>query len=149
VGVLSRERCCSNTKTPPCHPNLRFATLRTRRLTLLRASARTPSEASSRQWCGHASRHFTRVNPKTCGNRRSNPASRCFAEGQCRTRPVMPRFPLHASRKSGTRGIVPPFSSTLVKSGSAQNSCFRPTFLGLGAVPTGAELFDIPLGLNP
>jgi len=44
-------------KTPPYRSNRRFATLRNRRPTLLRAPAyRTPSEASSRRRCGHASR---------------------------------------------------------------------------------------------
>ena len=62
VITISRgcfERCCSNKKTPPYHSNLSFATLRTLRPTLLRASAyRTPSEASSRRRCGRASRFF-------------------------------------------------------------------------------------------
>jgi len=65
LGVLTisrgcYERCCSNTNTPPNHSNLSFATLRTLRPTLLRASAyRTPSEASSRRRCGHASRFLS------------------------------------------------------------------------------------------
>jgi len=43
--------------SPPYHSNLSFATLWTRRPTLLRASAyRTSSEASSRRRCSHASR---------------------------------------------------------------------------------------------
>ena len=52
------ERCCSNKKSPPyTHSNLSFVTLRNRRPTLLHASAyRTPSEASPRRRCGHASR---------------------------------------------------------------------------------------------
>jgi len=60
VITISREcfeRCYSNQKTPPYHSNLSFVTLRNRRPTLLRASAyRTPSEASPRRRCGHASR---------------------------------------------------------------------------------------------
>jgi len=60
VITISRgcfERCCSNKKAPPYHSNLSFVTLRNRRPTLLRASAyRTPSEASPRRRCGHASR---------------------------------------------------------------------------------------------
>ena len=60
VITISRgyfERCCSNKKTPPYHSNLSFVTLRTRRPTLLHAPAyRTPSEASPRRRCGHASR---------------------------------------------------------------------------------------------
>ena len=60
VVTISRgcfERCCSKKKTPPYHSNLSFVTLRDRRPTLLRASAyRTPSEASPRRRCGHASR---------------------------------------------------------------------------------------------
>jgi len=62
VGVITIyrgcfERCCSNKKTPPYHSNLSFATLRTLRQTLLRASAYIgPSEASSRRQCSHASR---------------------------------------------------------------------------------------------
>jgi len=69
LGVITISRgcfgrCCSNKKTPPYpHPNLSFETLRNRLPTLLRASAyRTPSEASPRRRCGHASR-FLRVNP--------------------------------------------------------------------------------------
>ena len=62
VITISRgcfERCCSNTKTLPYHSNLSYVTLRNRRPTLLRASAyRTPSEASPRRRCGHASRFF-------------------------------------------------------------------------------------------
>ena len=52
------ERCCSNKKTPPYpHSNRSVVALRNRRPTLLRASAyRTPSEASPRRRCGHASR---------------------------------------------------------------------------------------------
>jgi len=62
VITISRgcfERCCSNKKTPPYpHSNLSFVTLRSWRPTLLRAPAyRTPSEASPRRRCGHASRH--------------------------------------------------------------------------------------------
>ena len=68
VITISRgcfERCCSNKKTPPYHSNLSFVTLRTRRPRLLRAPAYlTPSEASPRRRCGHASRflwsHFVR-----------------------------------------------------------------------------------------
>ena len=60
VITISRgcfERCCSNKKTPPYYSNLIFVTLRTRRPTLLCAPAyRTPSEASPRRRCGHASR---------------------------------------------------------------------------------------------
>ena len=60
VTTISRgcfERCCSNKKTPRYHSNLSFATLRNWRPTLLRAPAyRTPSEASPRRRCGHASR---------------------------------------------------------------------------------------------
>ena len=62
LGVLTIyrgcfERCCSNKKTPPYPVDLGFATLRTLRPTLLRASAyRTPFEAHSRRRCGHASR---------------------------------------------------------------------------------------------
>ena len=61
VITISRgcfERCCSksNKKTPPYHSNLSFVALRNRRPTLLRASAYlTPSEASPRRRCGHAS----------------------------------------------------------------------------------------------
>jgi len=51
------ERCCSNNKTRPYHSNLSFVALRNRRPKLLRAPAyRTPSEASPRRRCGHASR---------------------------------------------------------------------------------------------
>jgi len=59
VITISRgcfERCCSNKKTPPNHSNLSFVTLRNRRPMRLRAPAhRTPSEASPRRRCGHAS----------------------------------------------------------------------------------------------
>ena len=62
VMTISRgcfERCCSN--TPPYHSNLSFITLRNRRPTLLRAPTyRTPSEASPRRRCGHASRFLWR-----------------------------------------------------------------------------------------
>ena len=59
MGVITTsrgcfERCCSYKKTPLYHSNLGFATLRTRRPTLLRYH--TPSEASSRRRCGRASR---------------------------------------------------------------------------------------------
>jgi len=69
VITISRgcfERCCSNKKTPPYHSNLSFVTLRNRRPTPLRASAyRTPSKASPRRRCGHASRFlWTRPSPR-------------------------------------------------------------------------------------
>ena len=49
-------------KLPPYHSNLSFPTLGTRRPTLLRAPAyRTPSEASPRRRCGHASRFLWRI----------------------------------------------------------------------------------------
>jgi len=60
VITISRgcfERCCSKKTTPPDHSNLHSVPLRNRRPTLLRAPAcRTPSEASPRRRCGHASR---------------------------------------------------------------------------------------------
>jgi len=59
VITISRgcfERCYSQKKTPPFHSNLSFVTLRNRRPTLLHAPAYcTPSEASPRRQCGHAS----------------------------------------------------------------------------------------------
>ena len=65
VITISRgyfERCCSNKKTPTYHSNLNFVTLRNRRPTLLRAPAyRTPSEASPRRRCGHASRFLANL----------------------------------------------------------------------------------------
>ena len=54
------ERCCSNQKTPAYHSNLNFIALRNRRPTLLRAPAyRTPSEASPRRRCSHASQYLS------------------------------------------------------------------------------------------
>jgi len=67
VGVItiSRgcfKRCCSNKKTTPYHSNRSLVTLRNRRPTLLRGPAyHTPSEASPRRRCGHASRFLSVV----------------------------------------------------------------------------------------
>jgi len=62
VITISRgcfERCYSNKNAPQYHSNLSFVKLRNRRPTLLRAPAyRTPSEASARRRCGHASRRL-------------------------------------------------------------------------------------------
>jgi len=69
IVTISRgcfERCCSN-KTPPYHSNLSFVTLRNWRPTLLRAPAyRTPSEASPRRRCGHASRFLWKRYRERC-----------------------------------------------------------------------------------
>ena len=59
MGVLSATAATS--PPPPYHSNLIFVTLRNRRPTLLRAPAyRTPSKASPRRRCGHASRVLCR-----------------------------------------------------------------------------------------
>jgi len=84
VITISRgcfERCCSNKKTPPYHSNLNFVALRTRRPTLLRAPAcRTPSEASPRRRCGHASR-FLWTRPPLLGSRSAFASSLCLCAG--------------------------------------------------------------------
>jgi len=60
------ERCCSIMNFPTYHSNLRLATRRALRPTVFRASVyRTPSEASSRRRCGHASRVNPSPNPNS------------------------------------------------------------------------------------
>ena len=109
------ERCCSNSikKTPP---NLSFVALRNRRPTLLRASAyRTPSEASPRRRCGHASR-FLWTRPPLLGSRSAFAASLCLCADSASARENKPNYAYQAKASEVVRTVVAP-PSIVVKCG--------------------------------